>query len=181
MIAGEEVEQPRPKFNLGSAIELAKKLHSVQMSKSGLSPYIEHPLRVMEALEPYGEDIQMVGVLHDTLEDTKLTEEQLRQLGCSEQVIEAVLALTETEGESYDDRIRRAKTNHMAKIVKLADNLDNANEFRLARLKPDHADYARSKYKSARALLFEDDPRLEDQAPLLEQRIAVLYQRDKGI
>ncbi len=181
MVVAEKDRGQVPEFNLGSAIELAKKAHAEQISKSGLSPYIEHPLRIMESLEPYGEEVQIVGLLHDTLEDTWLTEDELRQLGAAEAVIEAILALTKAEDESYDDLIKKAKANPLAKIVKLADNLDNGNKERLDRLKPDHAEYARRKYASARALLLEGDPWLVEQVPVLQQRVAVLYRRDKKI
>lgn len=181
MIETEMDKESIPEFNLGSAIELAKKAHAEQISKSGLSLYIEHPLRIMEALKPYGQEVQIVGILHDTLEDTPLTEDELRQLGASEAVIEAVAALTKVEDESYDDLIKRAKANPLAKMVKLVDNLDNSNEDRLARLKPDHAEYARRKFASARVILLEGDPWLAEQVPVLQQRVAVLYRRDKKI
>jgi hypothetical protein len=67
----------------------------------------------------------MAAVLHDTVEDTKLTLEDLRREGLPEHVIEAVDCLTRKEGEEYDDFIKRVKTNRIARNVKLSDLKDN--------------------------------------------------------
>ncbi|SEN94652.1 hypothetical protein [Paenibacillus sp. OV219] len=65
---------------LNKAIELAALFHEGQKDKSG-QPYILHPLRVMMSLE--AEDAKIVGVLHDTIEDTELTLERLKNEGFS--------------------------------------------------------------------------------------------------
>src|SRR5439155_17942529 len=69
---------------LEKAIELAARYHAGQKDKEGL-PYITHPLRVMQRVQ--GADAQIVAVLHDALEDTKLTEADLRSAGFSENII----------------------------------------------------------------------------------------------
>src|SRR5262249_20867350 len=80
---------------LEKAIELAARAHAGQKDKQNL-PYILHPLRVMMRVE--GEEAQMVAVLHDTIEDTDLTEDDLRRAGFSEAVIAGVLACTHRRG-----------------------------------------------------------------------------------
>ena len=63
----------------------------------------------------------MAAVLHDVVEDSDLTLDDLRGRGFPAEVVEAVDCLTKREGESYEERIRRARANHIARRVKLAD------------------------------------------------------------
>jgi (p)ppGpp synthase/HD superfamily hydrolase len=128
---------------LEKAIELAAKAHAGQLDKEKL-PYILHPLRVMMAVEP-GE-AQIVAVLHDTLEDTSLTEDDLRREGFGESVIAAVKAVTHEKSESYADYVIRAARVETARQVKLADLADNSS-LKRAILRPDQAekDFARIK------------------------------------
>jgi (p)ppGpp synthase/HD superfamily hydrolase len=125
---------------LEKAIELAARAHAGQKDKEGL-PYILHPLRVMMRVE--GEEAQMVAVLHDTLEDTSLTEDDLRREGFSEVVIAGVVAVTHRREESYADYVVRCAHLETARQVKLADLADNSRLervlFRPDRLKSDLA------------------------------------------
>jgi hypothetical protein len=86
-----------------------------------------------------GEEAQIVAVLHDTLEDTSLTEDDLRREGFSETVITAVKAVTHQDGESYTDFVIRASRLETARRVKLADLADNARLDRTL-LRPDRID-----------------------------------------
>jgi guanosine-3',5'-bis(diphosphate) 3'-pyrophosphohydrolase len=95
---------------LNKAIQLAAEAHEGQFDKAG-QPYILHPLRVMMFLET--EEEKIVGVLHDVIEDTTITEERLRQLGFSEKIIEAVRSvaranISKQRKENYWEFIRRA-------------------------------------------------------------------------
>jgi (p)ppGpp synthase/HD superfamily hydrolase len=108
---------------LERAIELAARHHAGQRDKAGL-PYILHPIRLMMACGSV--DAKIVAVLHDTLEDTKLSEADLRQEGFSEEVIAAVVAVTHRNDESYADYVIRASRNELAREVKLADLVDNS-------------------------------------------------------
>ena len=103
---------------LERAIEIAMKAHKGQMDKAG-APYILHPLRVMMSLDSESEMI--VGILHDVIEDSAWTAEQLREEGFSEEIIEALDCLTKREGESYEDFIDRAKLTPLSHRVKIAD------------------------------------------------------------
>jgi len=115
------------------ALQIAAKAHEGQVDKEGL-PYILHPLRVMNSVE--GESARIVAVLHDVIEDTAVTEDDLRQQGFGESVLAAVRCVTHRKGEPYADYVVRCKANEVARQVKLADLEDNS---RLGRtiLRPD--------------------------------------------
>ncbi len=108
---------------LERAIELAARAHAGQSDKQG-GPYILHPLRVMMACVSV--NAKMVGVLHDTIEDTDLTEADLRHEGFAEEIIQAVLAVTRRKNETYTDFVIRAARLELAREVKLADLADNS-------------------------------------------------------
>ena len=110
------------------AILLAAQAHRGQVDKVG-QPYILHLLRVMLRLE--GEAAQVVGVLHDLVEDTGYTLDDLRGLGYSEEVVQAVDCLTHRPDESYEQFIERASANRLARRVKRADLEDNMDVRRL--------------------------------------------------
>ncbi len=118
---------------LEKAMILAAKGHMGQLDKGG-HPYILHPVRVMLQCKTIEE--KTVAMLHDLLEDTTYTEEDLRREGFSEKVIEAVSCLTKTEGEDYTEYIERICQNKLAARVKLADLTDNMDLKRLPGLTP---------------------------------------------
>lgn len=118
---------------LEDAIVIAVEAHRRQRDKAGAA-YITHPLRLMLQMETEPE--QMVAVLHDVVEDSKMTLEGLRERGFSEQVVDAVDAVTARAGENYEDFILRAKPNPLARKVKMADLRDNMRMDRIAKLKP---------------------------------------------
>jgi (p)ppGpp synthase/HD superfamily hydrolase len=108
--------------DIEDAIRLALDKHHGQVDKGGM-PYIMHPLRVMCQLNSESE--QIAGVLHDVVEDTDVTLDDLRRMGFSEEIVTAVDHLSRREGESYDEFIQRIKPNALAVRVKLADLRDN--------------------------------------------------------
>jgi (p)ppGpp synthase/HD superfamily hydrolase len=115
------------------ALQIAAKAYEGQKDKDG-QPYILHPLRVMAGVQ--GLDAQMVAILHDVIEDTAVTLEDLRAAGFSPTVLDGVVCVTHKKGERYADYVVRCKANPIGRQVKLADLEDNA---RLARtlLRPD--------------------------------------------
>ncbi|MDQ0319993.1 hypothetical protein QO002_002131 [Pararhizobium capsulatum DSM 1112] len=130
--------------DLNTAIQVATAAHAGQVDKSG-QPYILHPLRVMLAMET--EDERIVAVLHDILEDTPVTANDLYwEHGFKPHVVEAVFALSRKPGEDYPDFIRRLAVNPLARSVKIADIKDN--------LRPG-AEHLRSKYEAALRMLTE--------------------------
>ena len=134
---------------LERAIAIAAAAHAGQLDKAG-QPYILHPLRVM--LRVNTEEERIAAVLHDVVEDTSVTLEQLAGEGFAEEVLVAIEALTKNVGESRMDAARRAVKNRIARTVKLADNAENMDLSRIA--SPTEKDFARLKeYERVRALL----------------------------
>ena len=114
---------------LTRAIEIATEAHKGQFDKSG-KDYIGHPLRVMEMGKT--EDEKIVGVLHDVVEDSQWTFQELEAEGFSKQITDALRCLTKTsENENYDEYIERIKKNPLAVSVKLNDLTDNMDIRRL--------------------------------------------------
>ena len=114
---------------LGKAIAIAAQAHQEQRDKAG-APYILHPLRMM--LRMSSETEMMAAILHDVVEDTAWTLEQLRQAGFAEEVVQAVECLTHRDHETYEEFITRVRTNPIATKVKLADLEDNMDMRRLS-------------------------------------------------
>jgi (p)ppGpp synthase/HD superfamily hydrolase len=134
---------------LERAIEIAARAHAAQVDKAG-QPYVLHPLRMTLAVQT--PDARIAAVLHDVVEDTDVTLEQLRAEGFSGVVLEAVEALTKREGEDYEAFIRRVAPNPVAREVKLADLRDNSDLTRIA--EPTDRDRERIKnYRQAIAYL----------------------------
>lgn len=114
---------------LERAIEIATEAHRGQFDKAG-NNYIDHPLRVMSAGETLNEKI--VGVLHDVVEDSGWTFEQLSNEGFSDEIIAALRCVTKlSEDEPYDEFIERVKKNDLAIAVKINDLSDNMDIRRL--------------------------------------------------
>jgi (p)ppGpp synthase/HD superfamily hydrolase len=110
-------------MNLERAIEIATEAHKGQKDKYG-APYLGHVSRVMNAGETDQEKI--VGALHDVVEDTPWTFDDLRREGFSAAIIEAVRCLTKkSEDEDYDEFTERVRKNPLAVRVKLNDLRDN--------------------------------------------------------
>lgn len=113
---------------LEDAIALAAEAHRGQVDKSG-QPYILHPLRVMLRCQTQAQRI--AAVLHDVVEDTGRTFDDLRALGYPAEVLAALDGLTKRDGESYEAFVERAAANPIARVVKLADIEDNLDLRRL--------------------------------------------------
>ena len=114
---------------LERAIEIATEAHRGQLDKAG-NEYLGHPLRVMAMGKTTEEKI--VGVLHDVVEDSAWTFEQLEAEGFSHEVIAALCCVTKlSETEPYDKFIARIKHNPLAVAVKLNDLTDNMDIRRL--------------------------------------------------
>lgn len=111
---------------LERAIVIATEAHQGQYRFDG-SPYINHPLRVMKTVENQGHSVrtQIVGVLHDTVEDSALTFEDLRAEGFGDEVIFPLELLTKEEGADYEMYVQRLSVNACSRVVKRADLFDN--------------------------------------------------------
>jgi (p)ppGpp synthase/HD superfamily hydrolase len=130
---------------LERAIAIAASAHEGEVDKAG-APYILHPLRMMLSVDTT--EARMAAVLHDVVEDTPVTLEQLRKEGFPGPVIAAVEALTKRDEEDYEAFIRRAGSHPIARKVKLADLRDNSDLSRIAQ--PTERDRQRlEKYRAA--------------------------------
>jgi (p)ppGpp synthase/HD superfamily hydrolase len=114
--------------DLEEAIRIALEAHRGQKDRAG-APYVLHPLRVMLRLRTDAE--RMAAVLHDVVEDTAWTLDDLRARGFPDEVLEAVDRLTHRPGEAYDAAVERAAAHPVARRVKLADLEDNLDLRRL--------------------------------------------------
>ncbi len=116
-------------MTLEKAIRIAVKVHKGQKDKYG-APYIGHVLRVSGAGRT--EDEKIVGALHDVVEDSDWTFDDLRNAGFAEHIIAAVKALTkESDDEDYDHFVARTRQNALAVRVKLNDLQDNMDVRRI--------------------------------------------------
>lgn len=136
------------------AIEIAAREHAGDVDKAG-SPYLFHPLRLMFAVTTPFE--QMAAVLHDVVEDTPVTLEELEREGFHPDVLAAVEALTKRPGEARLESATRAAANPIARVVKLADVTDNMDLGRIS--DPTDKDFDRLKdYALVKKLLVEYSP-----------------------
>ena len=135
------------------ALCLAYEAHHGQLDKSGL-PYIHHPLHLAEQM--YDEISCTVALLHDVVEDTTITLEDLAKEFPPE-VIEAVDLLTHKPGVDYFDYVRAIRTNHTALTVKLADLNHNSDFTRCigSNISQERIDGWQEKYARSRDILLE--------------------------
>lgn len=73
----------------------------------------------------------IVALLHDTIEDTEVSPEDLLSKGFSQEIVDAILSVTKRKGENYEDFVARAKQNPIGRIVKIHDLEDNMDIRRL--------------------------------------------------
>lgn len=110
------------------ATEIAQEAHCGQLDKNGM-PYILHPIRVMNAGKSWEE--KMVGILHDVVEDSEYTIQDLASENFPEPILQAVDAMTKKESQSYQEYLDCLKKNTLAVRVKLNDLTDNMDIRRL--------------------------------------------------
>lgn len=132
------------------AMQMAFEAHNGQVDKSGV-PYIYHPIHLAEQMETEEETI--VALLHDTVEDTEITFEELEK-EFSYDIIQALKLLTHDESIEYMEYVKAIKDNSIARKVKLADLRHNSDESRLEHL-TDKDKKRNQKYKKAIEILSE--------------------------
>lgn len=131
------------------AMKIAYEAHHGQVDKGGI-PYIFHPYHLAEQMPD--EFTTCVALLHDVVEDTDVTLEELKRT-FPDEVIEAVAVMTHGKDEPYLDYVRRVRKNSIAKIVKLADLRHNSDETRLENASEATLTYFREKYRKAFEIL----------------------------
>lgn len=90
------------------ALEIAQKAHAGQFDKGG-NPYIGHPLAVAEMVNT--EEEKIVAFLHDVVEDSAFTLDDIKNLGFTKDIVNAIEAITKRDGETYSSYVLRVKTN----------------------------------------------------------------------
>lgn len=110
------------------AYALAQKAHAGQTRKDKKTPYFEHVKEVASRVS--GWDLKTVAILHDTIEDTKVTAQSLLDEGFPEQIVAAVVALTKPKDcKDYIGEVRRkVLPNKLARVVKISDNYANMRD-----------------------------------------------------
>jgi len=116
-------------MNIEKALEIAIKAHLGQVDKGG-NAYILHPLRVMNKFSE--KDLMIVSILHDVVEDTNITLDDLLHDGFSSDIVDAIGCLTKRKNEDYNSFIKRVMSNSLAVKVKIADIRDNLDISRLS-------------------------------------------------
>lgn len=135
------------------AMKIAYEAHQGQVDKSG-QPYIFHPFHLAEQMK---DEISVcVALLHDVMEDTNVTYEDLAK-EFPKEVTDALLLLTHKKGTDYFEYVRGIKSNEYAKAVKLADIAHNSDQTRFTGcdVSEEKLDYWRKKYAKAKAILEE--------------------------
>lgn len=137
-----------------NAIKLCYKAHAGQVDKSGL-PYVHHPLHLAEQMDD--ETSTVVALLHDVVEDTHYTFEEIEGMGYGDDVMAALRLLTHDPNVPYLDYVRKIAGNQVARKVKLADLMHNSDLTRLDH-EPTEKDLERvKKYQRARAILLGEE------------------------
>ena len=110
------------------ALSIARKAHEGQLDKAGVD-YIEHPIYVASQVDT--EEEKAVALLHDVIEDSPVSAEELLQAGLPETVVTAVQVLTKKKEQDYQTYLETVKKNPLARVVKLADLKHNSDLSRL--------------------------------------------------
>lgn len=135
-----------------AALKLCYMAHKDQVDKAGL-PYVFHPFHLAEQMK--NEDTTVVALLHDVLEDTDITLDEMREAGYGEDILEALQLLCHEDGVPYMEYIERLRENRLARIVKLADLQHNSDLSRLD-VADERAVARREKYLAAMQLLMNE-------------------------
>ena len=132
------------------AIKIAFKAHDGQIDKSGV-PYITHPIHIAEQMKD--EDSCVVALLHDVLEDTDITEEELLEEGFTKKQVDAIKVMTRKKTIPYMVYIKKIRENPLASTVKKADLTHNMD---LSRISNPTKDDEKRCTKYSKALLMLD-------------------------
>jgi (p)ppGpp synthase/HD superfamily hydrolase len=133
------------------AMKIAFEAHKEQVDKTGI-PYIYHPMHLAEQMDD--EFSTCTALLHDVVEDSDMTFEELEAEGFPKEVLSALRLLTHEDGVEYMDYVRNIKNNKIATKVKFADLKHNSDISRLDFV-DEYALRRNEKYKKAMEILFE--------------------------
>lgn len=151
------LDEQRERLNnlLELAIKVATEAHKNQKDKGG-NPYIEHPKAVAARVDNL--EHKIVAYLHDVVEDTEITLDDLAEMGFTYRIVNSVRLLTKTDKLTYEEFLKRLKADDNARHVKIADLKHNMDISRIP--EPTEKDHKRiEKYK--RSLEFLESSRSE--------------------
>lgn len=152
LLKNKRIERMSYSTDLEAAKALATKAHEGQTDKAGL-PYITHPERVASRLNTA--EAQVVGWLHDTVEDTALTVQDI-EAAFGPETAGAVDAISRRDGESWSDYLDRVAANPMARQVKISDLIDNSNLGRIPHITLKDVERQKKYNKALKRLLEEE-------------------------
>ena len=135
------------------AMKLCFEAHKDQVDKSGM-PYVFHPFHVAEQMKD--EVTTIVALLHDVVEDTKYTLDDIAARGFGQDVVDALALMTHDKDVPYMEYVAKLKNNPVARAVKLADLAHNSDPTRLDVI-DEKAKERFDKYKKAIAILEAED------------------------
>lgn len=127
------------------ALKLCFEAHKEQLDKSGM-PYVFHPFHLAEQMQD--EETTIVALLHDVIEDTEYTLDDLCEMGFDDRILAAINLMTHKDGVPYMEYVEKIKANPIAKTVKLADLRHNSDLTRLDVVTPRDQERA-DKYSTA--------------------------------
>lgn len=133
------------------ALRLCFEAHKDQVDKSGM-PYVFHPYHLAEQMKD--EKSVIVALLHDIVEDTCYTFDDLKKVGFDNEIIEALMLMTHDSDVPYMTYVAAIKQNPIARAVKLADLQHNSDLSRLDNI-DEKALKRKEKYTEAILLLKE--------------------------
>ena len=139
-------------IDVAAARALATKAHEGQTDKAGL-PYITHPERVASRME--NPEAQVIGWLHDTVEDTPITLRDI-EAAFGPETADAVDAISRRDGEPWSDYLERVAANPMARQVKISDLIDNSNLSRIPHVTLKDVERQKKYNKALKKLLEEE-------------------------
>ena len=139
---------------LEKSLQIALNAYKGKTDKAGKT-YILHPLRIMARMKT--EEEMAVALLHDAIEDSDITAEYLLEEGIPQTIVDAVVLVTKTSGENYEDFINKLSSNKLASTVKKADIEDNINVLRLDSLKTSDLERIRKYHKAWKVLDNKDN------------------------
>ena len=133
------------------ALKLCFSAHKEQVDKTGL-PYVFHPFHLAEQMD---DEISTVcALLHDVIEDTDMTLEDILKMGFPNEVADVLSLLTHKEDVPYMDYVKEISKNPTATKVKIADLLHNSDMTRLNVI-DEYAVKRAEKYKNALEFLYQ--------------------------
>lgn len=165
-----------------AARALAARAHKGQQDRASRDYFDAHLVPIAAAATVFGDDVEAAAWLHDALEDTALSAQDLTNAGMPAKVVQAIESVTRTSDETYSDFIARACIDPIGRFVKLVDNAWNiTSNPTLAAADPTRAASLLSRrYEPARQRLLQACG-LDLSSPVLGGMQAVLDHHDERL